>query len=167
MKGTNNVKRLLAAAGALIMGMALVTGFAGCKTDDDEDSDPVAPEFQGTYTGTLSNGTATDTSVTVSANAITGTNVTISNVSTSGGGSLSYGEQAIGSWAYVLEGSAKIGVAYTISGTNSNADGTVILLGKTQATNLVSQASTNGITGFTTTDANAVSTTYGAYLTKQ
>jgi hypothetical protein len=94
MKGTNNVKRLLAAAGALIMGMALVTGFAGCKTDDDEDSDPVAPEFQGTYkritdTLTLTVGADSFTVVGSSDPATTG-------ISTGGGGSVTGG-----SWAYV------------------------------------------------------------------
>jgi len=37
MNGTNKL-RLLKAAGALIIGMALLTGLVGCKTDDDDES---------------------------------------------------------------------------------------------------------------------------------
>ncbi|GAB6392679.1 MAG: hypothetical protein MdMp014T_2052 [Treponematales bacterium] len=37
MNGTNKL-RLLKAAGALIIGMALLTGLVSCKTDDDDDS---------------------------------------------------------------------------------------------------------------------------------
>jgi hypothetical protein len=62
---------------------------------------------------------------------------------------------------YVLEGSAKIGVAYTISGAGTS-DGTFISLGKTNATTFAGYN-----VGFTTTNADEVSTTCGAYLTKQ
>jgi hypothetical protein len=51
MKGTNKFW-LLKAAGALIIGMALLTGLVGCKTDDDDDEGGGLPAAKGKLTVT-------------------------------------------------------------------------------------------------------------------
>jgi hypothetical protein len=150
---------VLAFAGLFIMAMALVFGFAACET---ETSDPIDSLYQGTYIDvSLSVPEAARTGtgdVVVGADSITGHGLNITGVKTSGGEGLTLWGFETGSWAYVEEGSTRIGVALWTKGDDSTPDYSEIYFGK-----LAVAIANIGIAfsdQTTTADADSIADTY-------
>jgi len=126
---------------------------------------PAPPaSYTGDYSGELKyNSQPIATSVTLTADSISGGNITIPNVSIGSDNVVSNGGTNIGTWAYVYSGSAKIGIVYDI---NYLIPLQSLILGKTSADITISYYQTI-FQGFSSLSTSDMADNYQGALTRE
>ena len=162
-------KNFCTMVGILCVVFALALGCGNGTTNGSGGG--INPNYYGTYTGSLVNGTnITSNGAVLSSGTITGgaptsgAQIIITGVTMGPNNQIKYNKASIGAWAYVYSDSVKIGVAidYSYGGTNSKQ----LVFGKSMV-GFAQVTWSSTFDGFSSLNTEDMATTYTGTLTKE